>query len=277
MENEKGQKTYNIYRASMYDPRIKRQIGKHFNLSKISLEEAKQKGTEWKNKMKIEIQEELNKNKSEIEKPISKFKFKLDDYSGSSFLMIGSTKSGKTYALNWMLNHTFFKKEEKYINMLFSNSLQSNVYNDILKNKSLVSSLFYHPKAIKEAYQINRETKNKYRFNIILDDIVDEKYDKELMKLLTIYRNSRISAIIVSQELSINNSISRSNINFIMLFYLNSDSAIEKVIKAYLLSYYPTKMKMIDKIKQYRKDTENHVFYFINNLENTVQRCKINN
>ena len=105
---------------------------------------------------------------------------------------------------------------------------------------------------------------------------MDKKYDKELLKLLTIYRNSRISTIICSQALTISNSIARGNINNVMLFKLNSDEAIEKVIKAYLLSYYPTRMKMIDKIKRYREETENHTFYYIDNIAGTISRSKIN-
>jgi hypothetical protein len=61
-----------------------------------------------------------------------------------------------------------------------------------------------------------------------------------------------------------------------MLFKLNSDEAIEKVIKAYLLSYYPTKLKMIDKIKKYKEDTNDHCFYYIDNIAGTICRSKIN-
>jgi len=61
-----------------------------------------------------------------------------------------------------------------------------------------------------------------------------------------------------------------------MLFKLNSDEAIEKVIKAFLLSYYPSKMRMVDKIKKYREETDNHCFYYLDNIAGTVSRSKIN-
>jgi len=275
-DDEYGLKSYQIFRASLYDPRVKRQIGKIFNLTKMSLEEAKDKGREWRKNKKIEIEEDLKKTNGDKPIAIVDFKVNLDPYSGLSFLMIGSTRSGKSTALNWLMDNYFFKKEEKFINVLFSNSYQAPVYDEFKKNKTVAGSCYYHPKAIKEAYQINRGTNNKYRFNFILDDIVDKKYDKELLKLLTIYRNSRISTIICSQALTISNSIARGNINNVMLFKLNSDEAIEKVIKAYLLSYYPTRMKMIDKIKRYREETENHTFYYIDNIAGTISRSKIN-
>jgi hypothetical protein len=247
---------------------------KNYNLSKMSLEEAKEKGKVWKLQMKKEIDDDLNIGDNDNNK-IHDFDFELDPYSGLSFLMIGSVRSGKTTCLNWMMNNYFYPKKEKFVNLFFSNSYQSTIYDDVRKEKSVCGSHYYHPEIIKEAYQINRDTKNKYRFNIILDDIVDEKDDTELFKLLTIYRNSRLSCIILSQDLCINNSTARGNITHVLLFKLNNDTAIEKVVKSFLRSYYPTKMNLIDKIKQYRKDTEDHCFYHIDNLKNTITRCKI--
>ena len=238
-------------------------------------EEAKEEARKWKATNRIYFDEELKKANAEKPNPVIPFNFKLDDYSGLSFLMIGSTRSGKSTALNWMMENYFFKKPEKFINILFSNSYQAPVYDNFKSNKTVAGSNFYHPGAIKEAYQINRGTNNKYRFNFILDDIVDEKYNKELIKLLTIYRNSRLSTIICSQALTISNSIARGNINNVMLFKLNSDEAIEKVIKAFLLSYYPTKLKMVDKIKRYKEETSNYCFYYLDNIAGTITRSRI--
>ena len=46
----------------------------------------------------------------------------------------------------------------------------------------------YSPRLIQESYTINSKTKNHYDFCFVLDDVVDKKFDKELLKLLTIYR-----------------------------------------------------------------------------------------
>ena len=123
---------------------------------------------------------------------------------------------------------------------------------------------------IAETSKINGATDNHYKFLHIVDDVVDKKNNKQLIKLLTIGRNHRLSTIITGQELSIFNAIGRSNINFVCLFKLGSDFAIEKVVKAYLRSSFPSDMGLNDMIKVYKKVTENHGFFVIDNINDLV-------
>jgi hypothetical protein len=71
------------------------------------------------------------------------------------------------------------------------------------------------------------------------------------------------------------NSVGRTNINHIFLFKLNSDEQIEKAIKCYLQSYFPSKLKMVDKIKKYKELTDQHHFIYINNIDSKIIRTKI--
>jgi len=264
-------------RFYVYNPISRRNEFKTYNDAKMSLDEIKKAGNEWiaqKKREFIAIKEDLN-NKTKYD--VSPFpELDMDDYSGQSIMMIGSTRSGKSTCLNYLMDNFYFPKENKFINILFSNSLQAPTYDDFRNKKNTVCSDLYQPEIIKEAYQINKYTKNHYRFNIILDDIVDKKFDKELLKLLTIYRNTRISCIIVAQAIQIMNATGRTNINHIFLFKLNSDEQIEKCIKTYLLSFFPTGLKMADKIKKYREITEDHHFIYINNLTGQTIRTKLN-
>ena len=93
------------------------------------------------------------------------------------------------------------------------------------------------------------------------------------MKLLTIYRNSGISAIISLQSLKLMNTACRGNINFVLLGRLNSDEAIEQVVRAYLMSYL--KGRIDEKIRTYKALTEDHHFIVVNNLDGSVFRTKI--
>jgi hypothetical protein len=267
---------YTTKRFYIYNGITRRNEFKTLNLSKFKdLEELDQHGKEWIERRKKEIQDQKELLNQKIELTVTPFEFELDEVSGLSIMMIGSTRSGKSTALNHIMDNYYMPKENKFINVLFSNSLQSGVYDQYKDKKNVATSILYQPKVIKECYKINKETKNHYKFNIILDDIVDKKYDKELIKILTIYRNSRISCIITAQNVTIMNSIGRGNINHIFLFKLNSDEAIEKAVKAYLNSYFPSSFKMVDKIKKYKEMTEDHTFFWINNLTGDIKRTKI--
>jgi hypothetical protein len=179
------------------------------------------------------------------------------------------TRSGKS-TLMLKLYHTFFKK---HITTLHTGSHQSEINKPLLKAVALAP--MFCSQLIKETTKINEATKNHYKFLHIVDDIVDKRNNKELIKLLTVGRNHRQSVLITGQELSIFNAIGRSNINFVCLFKLGSDMAIEKVIKTYLRSSFPSDMKLADMIKLYKRITGNHGFFLIDNINNTVHTCRL--
>jgi len=185
---------------------------------------------------------------------------------GVSFGLIGSTRSGKTTILIHLLEKYF----DEHLVTLMSNSIHAPIYEEI---KACLKSPKYTPRLIKEGYEINRKTGNKYPFLFVLDDVVDKKFDKELLKLFTIYRNSGISCIISLQSLKLMNTASRGNVNFMLLGKLNSDEAIEQVVRAYLMSYLPGKVE--DKVRAYKQVTEGHHFIVVNNLDGTVFRTKL--
>ena len=202
--------------------------------------------------------------------PTEKFGLELPKSGGTSIAMIGSTRSGKSTALAYILKKYF----KKHIGVLMTNSPQADIYKEI---DHCVQSPQYIPRVVKDMASINRETKNHYDFLAILDDVVTGvKFDKEILKLLTIYRNSCVSAIITAQAVTLLNSSGRTNINFVLLFKLNSDEQIEKCVKFYLSSYFPPKMRMLDKIRSYRKLTEDHHFFVVDTLNGKVFRTKCN-
>lgn len=202
--------------------------------------------------------------------PDKPFGLKMSAKGGNSIAMIGSTRSGKSTALSHILD-LYFKK---HISVLMTNSPQADVYRGM---KHCIQSPQYIPKVLKDMYAINRDSGNHYDFLAILDDVVTGvKFDKEILKLLTIYRNSDMSAIITAQAVTLLNSAGRTNINFVLLFKLNSDEQIEKCVKFYLSSYFPKDMKMLDKIRYYRAATEGHHFFVVDTLNGEVFRTKIN-
>jgi hypothetical protein len=200
-------------------------------------------------------------NAGSIELPDPKF--------GCSFIMCGSTRSGKTTLLNY-----FFKRHfQDHISVLMSNSLNSDAY-DYLKGKC-VNSDFYFPEVLREMYKINHATKNHYEFLAIIDDVPDKREDPEIKRLMTIYRNSRISCVVCAQGLTMMNKLARGNINWVFLGRMNSSAEIERNIKDFLSGHFPTNMKMTEKIKLYQALVADYCWIVLDNINGHIFRTKL--
>ena len=189
---------------------------------------------------------------------------------GCSVLMLGSGRSGKTTALKYLIDNYF----NKHCGVIFSQSAKAQAYNN-MKYPNLPLSCVFIPELMNCAYHINKETKNHYPFFFVLDDCPLAKNDKELLKLLTIYRNSGISGAVCVQSPTLLNPTCRSNFTFTMLFKQNSTEQVEQTIKGWLRGYFPQGWSYEQKIFWYRKATEDHNFILIDNWAGTIQRCKI--
>lgn len=200
-------------------------------------------------------------NVGSIELPDPKF--------GVSFILCGSTRSGKTT----MLNYLYKKHFEHHISVLMSNSLQSDAY-DYLK-KRCVNSDFYHPEILKDMYKINHATKNNYEFLAIIDDVPDKREDPEIKRLMTIYRNSRISCVVCAQGLTMMNKLARGNINWVFLGRMNSSAEIERNIKDFLSGHFPSNLKMTEKIKLYQALVADYCWIVLDNINGHIFRTKL--
>lgn len=283
-----------FYRVSCVDPKTGKQKHKQFSLKKYTKEQAEKMAEEWKKT--IRGNDDVSSSESETETvktvpsqplaldiptnidayvaqfPIEEFDFQRNPdkaMSACSFCIIGSSKSGKTTFLKYLLKEQF--KDD--IKLFMTQSPQADIYNSI--RKSTVFSPEYVPEMIKECYKINKETNNHYPFCVIVDDVVGAKGDKQMTKLLCLYRNSRCSAVCVGQDFSMLNPTGRANVNNICLFYTNTDNRIEDNIKLFLRSYLPRSLSMEDKLILYRKLTEDHCFLWIDCLNNTIKRCRL--
>ena len=193
------------------------------------------------------------------------------DSGGCSVLMLASGRAGKTTALKYIME-TYFKK---HVGAIFSESARSPAYQH-MKYPLMPLSSVYIPKLINDAYKINRETKNFYPFFFVLDDCPLVKNDKELLKTLTIYRNSGISCVVCVQSPTLLNNTTRANFTIVMLGAQNSTEKIEQTIKAYLRGYFPEDWNYEKKIAWYREATADHHFILINNWTGDIFRTKIN-
>ena len=190
---------------------------------------------------------------------------------GCSILMLGSGRSGKTTALKYIIDRYF----KQHVGCIFSQSAKAAAYRD-MKYPLLPLSSCFIPELMNDAYRINKETKNHYPFLFVLDDCPLAKNDKELLKMLTIYRNSGISGVVCVQSPTLLNPTCRSNFTFTMLFKQNTTEQIEQTIKGFLRGYFPKDWSYEHKIEWYRAATEDHHFILIDNWNGTIQRCRLN-
>jgi hypothetical protein len=172
---------------------------------------------------------------------------------GITIGLLGSTRSGKTTLLKYLLEKYF----EKYVTVLMSASMHAHVYDDIDEN--IIKSPDYYPNIVKEMYSINRKIDNHYQFLNVMDDIVNKKFDKELLKAFTIYRNSGISSIICIQDPVLLNTAVRGNLNIVLLGFFNSDEKVEKAIRGFCYASIPGK-NIQEKIVKYKELTKDHHF-----------------
>jgi hypothetical protein len=214
------------------------------------------------------------------EKPVKSMKSHFDfrsidcitmpDNNCLSWLCIGSTKSGKSYAINYIWE-TYFKK---HITFLMSLSAHHEIYNGFRK-KAVISEGFC-TELIDEPMKINKLTKNHYSFCVITDDLaLDGKNSPAMIKLLTIGRNSGMSFIGGIQKATLLNATGRTNVNMVCCFWLNTDTEIEATIKTFLRSYFPKGLSMPEMISMYRDLTKDHQFICFDTLNGECFLSKI--
>jgi len=189
---------------------------------------------------------------------------------GCSLLCVGSSRAGKTTFMKYVLDRYF----KKHVGAIFSQSAKAEAYKNMVYPLLPLSCAFI-PELINSAYRINKETKNHYPFLFIIDDCPLEKNDKEILKTMTIYRNSGVSCIHGIQSPTLVNPTTRANYTFYLLFRLNSVEQIENVCKIFLRGYFPSDWTMNMKVRWYQEHTKDYHFIFIDNWNGTIQRCRL--
>jgi hypothetical protein len=182
--------------------------------------------------------------------------------------LIGSTRSGKSTAMIYIWERWLKDR----ITIMMSGSPHGDIYAPLRKTTAICPE--FKSQLIKDAFRMNTATKNKYPMTFILDDELDGKNSKALCKLLCIGRNLGCCSLIVGQELSILNAIGRTNLNYICCFRLNSDMAVEKVVKNYLRHALP-KGTIAYQCSVYKALTTDHRFFVVDTLANEIFLCKL--
>ena len=84
-----------------------------------------------------------------------------------------------------------------------------------------------------------------------------------------------MSAIVAGQRMTMLSATGRTNINFVMCFWLNTDTDVEHTIKTFLKSYFPKGATMSEMIDIYREMTKDHHFIMYDTLKGEIWRGKV--
>lgn len=192
------------------------------------------------------------------------------DTKTSSTILIGQSRSGKSVLIDYIFNRFF----TSHITVLFTPNYQSPVYERIRNNPNVSVSPFFIPHIIGMMNEINQESNNKYKFLIILDDIVDARYKLQLEQLVLSLRNSNISSIIGIQWPPLIKPNVRNNANNVCFFsFLNSEGR-KRILTDFLYGMFGD-ISMKIQMKLYKQLTDDHHFIFNNNYSGETYMCKI--
>jgi hypothetical protein len=277
-----------VMKTTAKDPITGKTLSKTITINKFNNEEeAKEYLKKWREGVKntkkestiepiIEPIIEKTNNIINNDLEFKKFDLILDYTTGNTLLSLGSSKAGKTTLLKHIYKN-YFEDKKDFISILFAENAHSKTYDEI--NKKVIKTHIFYPDVVKKIHKIQRGTKNKYKFLLMFDDIVDAglKNTDIIKKLITSYRNSNITSYISIQSPKLVNKTNRGNLNYITFHAFRNDEEVKEVMYMFLGSKIPFKgLKEDEKVHLYNKLTENYNFLFLNTLENKLYRSKIN-
>lgn len=195
----------------------------------------------------------------------------LDPGTGNSTVLFGSSKAGKSTTMMYLFRRYY--GGAKQITTLFACSPQAPVYEggDAKKADRLVHVTGYDPRLIRLAQAINRGTDNHYEFCFMLDDIIDQRQDATLARLILTLRNSKLSSLVCLQGDNLLAKQNRGNVNNVLLFRYNSDELIMVAIDHYLKSHFRRMGIALDNmVAFYREVTADYGFIYVRPAAGTI-------
>ena len=163
----------------------------------------------------------------------------IPEHTGVTFGIIGKSFSGKTHF--WV--HELNKLNKEQLNaynaiLFFTESTSAEPLSMLKKNvkKKMITMDRFCPSLLAVLKRLNDETKNKFKFLVILDDILELR-SMLIIKMVLTLRNSNISTVISIQYEKLLTPSQRSSLHNLYIFNLRTESW-EYMLKGYLLGNF---------------------------------------
>lgn len=193
----------------------------------------------------------------------------LDEGTGNSLLLLGSSKSGKTTLVCEIIKDLYDGKD--FITTLFAANPQIDKYQHF--QNVLIAEGFTkdHEAYIKSQQYVNKKTENKYPFCNVFDDQIDLRNSKLLANLILSYRNSMMSSIICLQGPKILTPACRSNMNGLICLWFNSEEMIYQILQIFIGDYFNRMgVPRQNYVTTYRALTRDHNYLYLHILSETL-------
>lgn len=175
--------------------------------------------------------------------------------TGSTTLILGSSFSGKTYLLTQELE--LIKPYEYDLIILFTESIHVPCLDKIRNRPDIILKEGFQAEIPAFLKKLNSKVGLRYRFLLILDDIISEKSTRKstLGKMITTYRNSNISTVVLAQYPTIIQKESRSNFHQLVLTGMRSPESNKAFADRFdVMSWIKERMKLEGNDKKISND-----------------------
>ncbi len=160
------------------------------------------------------VEEIKNINKEVDIMPKSSMFKPLEAGGGQTTLIFGKSFSGKSTLLVDNLNK--LKRDDYFKIIIFSESINSEPFKKLDRRLPILIYDRFVPSVVALVKNINDVTKNKYRFLIVFDDVLNVR-NNIINKMFCIFRNSNISTVILTQYTKLITPASRNNCHHIYI------------------------------------------------------------
>ena len=205
--------------------------------------------------------------------------FKKDEPIVTS--MISSSKGGKTTLL-YNLIDSIAKFND--VVLFFTTNSKAKIYRHF-DNKKLIIIQDFDPRIIYALHHLNQQCNNKFKFFVLLDDIIDVKYSAVISQLYSTYRNAGFSCLHSIQYMKYMNCNSRAQCHAIFFGRMNSVHEVRKIVEEYFYGFtklmesipekYKSKTDKLDYLcMYYMKNTENYNFIVLDVLNDELYKIR---